>query len=145
MVPTKSHARLYGHENVFGSLETKVAKPGGCGDRTITFVVQVKDSYGATSVCGGTSHPEGIYACPTANVDPFAGSKEDLLADLEVATTSVSRNRNFFSSSDMLSKTMAVNTARGETCLVSSWPFIGLTESPRFNVVTPFLHLIPSP
>ena len=88
----------------------------------MTVVVQVKDSYGATAICGGTSHPEGVYACPTVAVDPFAGSTADLLADLKYATESVARKANFFSSSDMLAKTMAVKTARGEECPVCSWP-----------------------
>ena len=86
----------------------------------MTFVVQVKDSYGATATCGGKSHPEGVHACPTAAVDPFTGSKAELLADLQSATTSVGQNENLISSSDMLAKTMAVNTARGQKCLVSS-------------------------
>lgn len=87
----------------------------------MTIVVQVKDSYGATAICGGTSHPEGVYPCPTAAVDPFAGSTADLLADLEAATKSVERKANVVSSSDIFAKTMAVKTARGEKCLVSSW------------------------
>ena len=88
----------------------------------MTIVVQVKDSYGATAICGGTSHPKGVYACPTAAVDPFAGSTADLLKDLEKATKSVERKANFISSSDMLAKTMAVKKARGEKCRsVSSW------------------------
>ena len=86
----------------------------------MTIVVQVKDSYGATAICGGTSHPKGVYACPTAAVDPFAGSTADLLKDLEKATESVERKAGFISSSDMLAKTMAVKKARGGKCLVSS-------------------------
>ena len=106
----------------FRSFEAKFAKPGKCGDRIVTIVVQVKDSYGATAICGGTSHPEGVHACPTAVVDPFAGSTKELLEDLKKATKSVEREENFVSSSDMLAKTMAVKKARGEKCRsVSSW------------------------
>ena len=82
-------------------------------------MVQVKDTYGATATCGGTSHPEGVYPCPTVAVDPFAGSTADLLQDLQAATASVAREANLFSSSDMLAKAMAVKTARGEECPVS--------------------------
>ena len=86
----------------------------------MTIVVQVKDSYGATAICGGTSHPEGVHACPTAVVDPFAGTTKELLEDLKRATESV--GQNLISSSDMLAKTMAVKKARGEKCRsVSSW------------------------
>ena len=53
-------------------------------------------------------------------VDPFTGSIDDLLEELEKATTSVNRKQNFFSSSDMLTKTMAVTTASGDKCLVST-------------------------
>ena len=100
------------------SLETKVAKPGRCGDRIVTFVVQVKDSYGATAICGGTSAPDGVHACPTATVDPFTGSIIELLDELDKATTSVSLKKNVISSSDMLTKTMAVTAAKGDKCLV---------------------------
>lgn len=104
----------------FRSFEAKFAKPGKCGDRIVTIVVQVKDSYGATAICGGTSHPEGVHPCPTAVVDPFAGTTKELLEDLKKATESV--GQNLFSSSDMLAKTMAVKKARGEKCRsVSSW------------------------
>ena len=104
------------------SLDTKVTKPGACGDRIVTFVVQVKDSYGATSTCGGTSAPDGVHACPTAKVEPFTGSINDLLEELEKASASVSQGKNTISSSDMLTKTMAVKTAKGEKCLVSTAP-----------------------
>ena len=87
----------------------------------MTIVVQVKDSYGATAICGGTSHPEGVHPCPTAVVDPFAGTTKDLLDDLKKATESVERKAGFISSSDMLAKAMAVKTARGGKCLVSIW------------------------
>ena len=85
----------------------------------MTVVVQVKDTYGATATCGGTSHPEGVHPCPTVAVDPFAGSTADLLQDLKRATASVAREANLFSSSDMLAKAMAVKTARGRKCPVS--------------------------
>ena len=82
--------------------------------------MQVKDSYGATSTCGGTSAPDGVHLCPTAMVDPFTGSIDDLLEELEKATTSVNRKQNLVSSSDMLAQTMAVKTAKGDTCPVSA-------------------------
>ena len=118
MAKTESQKPLFRMPKCFCSFEAKFAKPGRCGDRIVTIVVQVKDTYGATAICGGASHPEGVYACPTAVVDPFAGSTADLLADLEEATKSVERKANFVSSSDMLTKTMAVKTARGGNCLV---------------------------
>ena len=83
-------------------------------------MVQVKDSYGATSICGGTSAPDDVSACPTAMVDPFTGSIEELLQELDKATTSVALEQNLISSSDMLTQTMAVTTAKGDKCLVST-------------------------
>ena len=107
------------HPHAFGSLQAQFARPGRCGDRLVTVVVQVKDTYGATATCGGRSHPEGVHPCPTVWVDPFAGSTADLVRDLRAATASVERKANVFSSSDMMAKVMAVKTARGESCPVS--------------------------
>ena len=80
--------------------------------------MQVKDSYGATAICGGASAPDDVSTCPTAMVDPFTGSIDDLLEELEKAVTSL--KRNVASSSDILSRTMAVKTAKGDKCLVSA-------------------------
>ena len=82
--------------------------------------MQVKDSYGATSTCGGTSAPDGVHLCPTAMVDPYPGSIIDLLEELEKAATSVSEGKNAISSSDMLAQIMAVKTAMGDKCSVSA-------------------------
>ena len=82
--------------------------------------MQVKDSYGATSTCGGSSAPDGVHLCPTAVVDPFTGSINDLLEELEKATTSVFLKQNLVSSSDLLAQAMAVKTAKGDTCPVSA-------------------------
>ena len=82
--------------------------------------MQVKDSYGATANCGGAFAPDDVSACPTAVVDPFTGSIDDLLEELEKATTSVNRKQNLVSSSKMLAQTMAVKTAKGDTCPVSA-------------------------
>ena len=93
-------------------------------------MVQVKDSYGATATCGGTSAPDGVHACPTAIVDPFTGSITELLQELDKATTSVVLKQNLISSGDILTKTMSVTTAKGGKCPVRTvhYPSVDLTN-----------------
>ena len=93
-------------------------KPGGCNGRIVTLIVQVKDSYGATSVCGGTSHPENIHACPTAEVLPFPDGVQELMKDLQNAKDSITGGSNAVSSSELLAQTMAIKTAFGDDCAV---------------------------
>ena len=82
--------------------------------------MQVKDAHGATTTCGGTSAPDGVYLCPTAMVDPYPGSIIDLLEELDKAAKSVFLKQNLVSSSNMLAQTMAVKTAKGDACPVSA-------------------------
>ena len=97
-------------------LKVQLTKPGGCPDRIVTLVVQVTDAYGAMSICGGTSCPKDVHACPTAKVLPFPGTPEKLIAELEDATSSFARN--LLSGSELLAKTIAVKTAIGDKCQV---------------------------
>ena len=82
----------------------------------MTLLVEVKDSYGAMAICGGTSHPASVHACPTATVLPFPGTREDLLEDLRAATSSMQRSANLLSGSQLLAMTIAVSTAFGDKC-----------------------------
>ena len=95
-------------------LKVKLTKPGGCDDRIVTLVEEVKDSYGAMAICGGTSHPASVHACPTVTVLPFPGRREDLLKDLRAARSSM--QRNLLSGSQLLAMTIAVSTAFGDKC-----------------------------
>ena len=140
MEHTKIHPAYLPFKHLY-SLKTKVARPGSCGDRIVTLVVQVKDSYGATSTCGGMSAPDDVHACPTAMVHPYTGTIDELLKELEKAAKSVSDGKNAISSSDMLTQTMAVKTAKGDKCLVSTVPslcaVICLREQNCCNYATP--------
>ena len=97
-------------------LKVKLTKPGGCDDRIVTLVEEVKDSYGAMAICGGTSHPASVHACPTVTVLPFPGPRGELLEDLRAATSSMQRSANLLSGSQLLAMTIAVTTAFGDKC-----------------------------
>ena len=113
-------------------------KPGGCNGRIVTLIVQVKDLYGATSVCGGTSHPENVYPCPTAEVLPYPDGEAMLLEDLRSAKESIAGGSNAVSSSELLAQTMAIKTAFGDDCGVSvSFAFICMACWPIYCNVRP--------
>ena len=97
-------------------LDVKLTKPGGCDDRIVTLVEEVKDSFGAMAICGGTSHPASVHACPTVTVLPFPGTRQELLEDLRAATSSMQRSANLLSGSQLLAMTTAVSTAFGDKC-----------------------------